>query len=114
MRTEQFKRKLVKKAVNAEPAELVGAQEPIDDAEASFDILRLSALSRLSHLLWAILPFIIQEASRSFDAPDFPPLGTLALCSTSSPLRLSPRVRSKNVLVGAGAPVVATLNMPRN
>ena len=45
--TEQFKRDFVKEAVNGEPAKLVRARAPLDDAQASFQILRLSAFSRL-------------------------------------------------------------------
>ena len=40
----------------------------MDDAQASFQILRLSAVSRLSHLLRTVPPSITQEASRNFDA----------------------------------------------
>ena len=66
--TEQFKRDFVKEAVNREPAELVRALVPMDDAQASFQILRLSSVSRLSHLLRTVPPSITQEASRHFDA----------------------------------------------
>ena len=66
--TEQYKRDFVKEAVNGEPAELVRALVPMDDAQASFQILRLSAVSRLSHLLRTVPPSITQEASRHFDA----------------------------------------------
>ena len=38
-------------AVNGEPAELVRALVPMEGAQASFQILRLSGISRLSHLL---------------------------------------------------------------
>ena len=40
----------------------------MDDAQASFQIMRLSAVSRLSHLLRTVPPSITQEASRNFDA----------------------------------------------
>ena len=46
--TEQFQRDFLKEAVNREPAELVRALVPVEDAQASFHILRLSATSRLS------------------------------------------------------------------
>ena len=49
--TEQFQRDFLQEAVNGEPAELVRALVPMEDAHASFQILRLSATSRLSHLL---------------------------------------------------------------
>ena len=68
MGTEQFKRDFVKEAVNGEPVELVRALVSIDDAQASFQILRLSAVSCLSHLLRTVPPSITQEASRCFDA----------------------------------------------
>ena len=66
--TEQFKRDFMKEAVHGEPTELVRALVPMDDAQASFQILRLSAVSRLSHLLRTVPPSIAQEASRHFDA----------------------------------------------
>ena len=56
--TEQFKRDFVKEAVNGVPAELVIALVPLDDVLASFQILRLSAVSRLSHLLRTVPPSI--------------------------------------------------------
>ena len=68
MGTEKFKRDFVKEAVNGETAELVRALVPMDDAQASFQILRLSAVSRLSHLLRTVPPSITREASRHFDA----------------------------------------------
>ena len=49
--TEQFQRDFLQKTVNGEPTELVRALVPMEDAQASFQILRLSATSRLSHLL---------------------------------------------------------------
>ena len=49
--TEQFQRDFLQKAVNGEPAELLRALVPMEDAQASFKILRRSATSRLSHLL---------------------------------------------------------------
>ena len=66
--TEQFTREFVKEAVSGEPAELVRAVVPMDDAQASLQILRLSAVSRRSHLLRTVPPSITQEASRHFDA----------------------------------------------
>ena len=40
----------------------------MNDAQASFQILRLSAVSRLSLLLCTVPPSITQEAFRHFDA----------------------------------------------
>ena len=48
--TEQFKRDFLLEAVNEEPVEFVRAPVPMEDAQASFQILRLSATSRLLHL----------------------------------------------------------------
>ena len=56
--TEQVKRDFVKEAVNGEPAELVRALVPMENAQASFQILCLSAVSRLSHLLRTVPPSI--------------------------------------------------------
>ena len=46
--TEQFEGKFLQEVVNGEPAELVRALVPMEDAQASFQILRLSATLRLS------------------------------------------------------------------
>ena len=54
--TEQFQRDFLQEAVNGEPAELVRALVPMEDAQASFQILRLSATSRFSHLLRTVRP----------------------------------------------------------
>ena len=55
-------------AVNGEPAELVRALVPMEGAHASFQILRLSATSRLSHLLRTVPPFITCKAAANCDA----------------------------------------------
>jgi len=65
--TEQFKRDFVNQAVNGELSELVRALVLIDDAQASFQILRLYTVFRLSHLLRTGPPSITHEAL-SFDA----------------------------------------------
>ena len=64
---EQFQRDFLQEAVNGEPAELVRALVPIEDAQASFHILRLSATSRLSHLLRTFLPSITCQAAANSD-----------------------------------------------
>ena len=46
--TEQFQRDFVQEMVYGEPDKLVRALVPMEDAQASFQILRLSAVSRLS------------------------------------------------------------------
>ena len=48
--TEQ-QRDFLQEAINGEPAELRRALVPMENAQASFEILRLSDTSRLSHLL---------------------------------------------------------------
>ena len=55
-------------AVNGEPADLVRALVPMEDAQASFQILRLSATSRLSHLLRTVPPSITCQAASNYDA----------------------------------------------
>ena len=66
--TEQFKRNFEKEAANGEPAEHVRALVPMGDAQASFQILRLAVVSRLSYLLRTVPPSITQEAFIHFDA----------------------------------------------
>ena len=65
--TEQFQRDFLQEAVNGEPAELVRALVPMEDAQASFQILRLSATSRLSHLLRTVPPSITCQAAANYD-----------------------------------------------
>ena len=66
--TEQFQRDFLQEAVNGEPAELVKALVPMEDAQASFQILRLSATSRLSLLLRTAPPSITCQAAANYDA----------------------------------------------
>ena len=66
--TEQFQRDFSQEAVNGEPAKLVRALVPMEDAQASFQILRLSATSRLSHLLRTVPPSITCQAAANYDA----------------------------------------------
>ena len=66
--TEQFQRDFLQEAVNGEPAELVRALVPMEDAQASFQILRLSATSRPSHLLRTVQPSIVCQAAANYDA----------------------------------------------
>ena len=66
--TEQFQRDFLQEAVNGEPAELVGALVPMEDAQSSLQILRLSATSRLSHLLRAVPPSITCQAAVNYNA----------------------------------------------
>ena len=67
--TEQFQRDFLQEAVNGEPAELVRALVPMENSQASFQILRLSATSRLSHLLRTVPPSITcHQAAENYDA----------------------------------------------
>ena len=66
--TEQFQRDFLQEAVDGEPAELERALVPMEDAQASFHILRLSATSRLPHLLRTVPPSITCQASANYDA----------------------------------------------
>ena len=66
--TEQFQRDFLQEAVNGEPAELVRALVPMKDAQASFQILHLSATSRLSHLLRTVPRSITCQAAVNYDA----------------------------------------------
>ena len=66
--TEQFQRDFLQEAVNGEPAELVRALVPMKNAQASFHILRLSATSRLSHLIRTVQPSIACQAAVNYDA----------------------------------------------
>ena len=66
--TEPFQRDFLREAVNEEPTELVRTLVPMEDAQASFQILRLSATSRLSHLLRTVPPSITCQAAANYDA----------------------------------------------
>ena len=66
--TEQFQRYFLQEAVNGEPAELVRALVSMEDAQASFQIFRLPATSRLSHLLRTVPPSITCQAAANSDA----------------------------------------------
>ena len=66
--TEQFKHDLLQEAVNGEPVELVRALVPMEDAQASFHILRLSATSRLSNLGRTVPPSTTCQAAANYDA----------------------------------------------
>ena len=66
--TAQFQRDFLQEAVSGEPAELVRALVPMEDAQAIFQILRLSATSRLSHLLRTVPPSITCQATANYGA----------------------------------------------
>ena len=65
--TEQFQRDFLQEVANGKPAELVRALVPMEDAQASFQILRLSATSRLSHLLRTVPHSITCQAAANYD-----------------------------------------------
>ena len=54
--------------VDKEPAELVKALAPLEGAQTSFQILHLSAASRLSHLHYTAQPSITRQAAADYDA----------------------------------------------
>ena len=66
--TEQFQRDFLQEAVNREPTELLRALVPMEDAQARFQILRLSATSRLLYLLQTVPPSITCQAVANYDA----------------------------------------------
>ena len=66
--TEQFQRNFLEEAVNGEQAELVRALVPMEDDQASVQIFRLSATSRLSHLLRTVPHSITCQAAANYDA----------------------------------------------
>ena len=61
--TEQFKRYFLQEGANRESAKLVRALIPMENAQASFQVLRLSPDSRLSHFLRLVPPSITHQAS---------------------------------------------------
>lgn len=67
--TEQFKFfwRVLYEPLNGELAELVRALFSMKDARARFQTLRLSTVSRLSHLFCTISPSITHEASTAYD-----------------------------------------------
>ena len=66
--TEQFQRDFLQEAVNGEQDELVRALVPVEDAQASFQILRLSATSRPLHLLRTVSLSITCQSAANYDA----------------------------------------------
>ena len=78
--TEQFQRDFLQEAVNEEPAELVRALVPMEDAQASFQILRLFATSRLSHLLRTVPPSTTWQAAANCDALVEYALASIIVC----------------------------------
>ena len=66
--TELFQRDFLQETVDGESAELVRALVPMENAQTSFQILRSSATSRLSHLLRTVPPCITCQPAANYDA----------------------------------------------
>ena len=66
--SEHFQRDFLQEAVNGESTELVRALVLMEDTQASFQILRPSATSRLSHLLRTVPHSITCQAAANYDA----------------------------------------------
>ena len=66
--TEYFKLDFLQKVINGESAELARVLVLIEDAQASFQILRLFTAFRLSHLLRKVPPSIAHQAAADYDA----------------------------------------------
>ena len=58
----------MQEVINAEPVKLVKAHVPMEDAQESFQVLRLFAVSRLSYLLRTVPPSIMHQAAAGYDA----------------------------------------------
>ena len=65
--TEPFKRDFLQEVINGEPAELVGVLVPIEDARASYQILRLFAASRMSYLSRTAQLSITYQAAADYE-----------------------------------------------
>ena len=60
---EHYMWNFVQEVLSGEPAELVRALVPMEEAQTSFQISRLSAASRLSHLLCTVPSSITYQAA---------------------------------------------------
>ena len=63
-----FKRDFLQEVVSGEPGELVRALVSRWDAQASFHVVRLSVVSRVSHLLCMVPPSITHQAVAGYEA----------------------------------------------
>ena len=68
MEQNSYQRDFLQEAVNGEQDEVMGALVPMKDAQASFQILRLSVTSRVSHLLRTVPPSSTWQAAANYDA----------------------------------------------
>ncbi|CAB1102625.1 unnamed protein product [Ectocarpus sp. CCAP 1310/34] len=65
--TEEFQRKFVSKFARGDPADLILRLVTLDDPQASYQLLRLSGVPRLFHLLRTITPSFTISAAREHD-----------------------------------------------
>ncbi|CAB1107073.1 unnamed protein product [Ectocarpus sp. CCAP 1310/34] len=65
--TECFQRSFVTNFARGNPAELIRRLSTLDDPQASYQLLRLSGVPRLFHLLRTIAPSITNTAAREHD-----------------------------------------------
>ncbi|CAB1119293.1 unnamed protein product [Ectocarpus sp. CCAP 1310/34] len=65
--TEEFQRNFVSKIARGDPAELILRLATLDDPQASYQLLRLSGVPRLFHLLRTIAPSITNSAAKIHD-----------------------------------------------
>ena len=65
--SEDYQRRHVSETMNGEPAELLRALTEMEDTQASFQILRLSAATRMNFLLRTLPPHITRTAAKEFD-----------------------------------------------
>ena len=65
--TVHFKRNFLQEVVNGEPTKPVRVLVPMEDGQASFESLHLSASSRLPHLLRTVLPSITYQAAADYE-----------------------------------------------
>ena len=66
--TEDHQRQFVSETMRGEPAELLRKLVKMEDAQASFQILRLSAVSRMTFLLRNVPPTVTKQAASDHDA----------------------------------------------
>ena len=64
----EYQRQQVLEAMRGEPTELLRSLAQMEDSQASFQILRLSAATRMNFLLRTLPPDVVQESAREFDA----------------------------------------------
>ena len=68
VRSAEYQRQQALEAMRGEPTELLRSLAQMEDSQASFQILRLSAATRMNFLLRTLPPDVVQESVREFDA----------------------------------------------